>query len=144
MNSAPRLPKAPPSPQTLERARRLTRRDYSMIQAVMDAKKNKETAVILGISANTVEVYMSRLYDKLKVKDRWDLARWGRAHAEAQKRINARYREVHPEAPEETPALQDLVICEYDVFRAMAQAIPFTSKERTEVIEILCRAPERR
>ena len=131
-----RIPEGPPAPKK-QRPLQLSRRDRDMIQAVMNAQKNKETAALLGITAHTVKVYMSRLYEKLGVKDRWDLARWGRAHAEAQKRICERYREQHPEAPEAKPTLQDAVIAEYDVFKTMAQSISFTPQQITEVIEIL-------
>jgi hypothetical protein len=39
--------------------------------------KNKEVATALNISEGTVKVYLSRLFQKLGVKDRFELALYG-------------------------------------------------------------------
>jgi hypothetical protein len=39
--------------------------------------KNKEIAYTLGISEGTIKVYLSKLYRKLGVKDRYELALYG-------------------------------------------------------------------
>jgi DNA-binding NarL/FixJ family response regulator len=55
----------------------LTRREGQMVALLSQGLKNKEIAYRLGISEGTVKVYMSRLFQKLGVKDRFELALYG-------------------------------------------------------------------
>jgi two-component system, NarL family, nitrate/nitrite response regulator NarL len=55
----------------------LTRREEQLVAHVAQGLKNKEIAFSLGISEGTVKVYLSRLFAKLGVKDRLDLALYG-------------------------------------------------------------------
>jgi DNA-binding NarL/FixJ family response regulator len=56
------------------RSVRLTRRERQLSSLLAQGLKNKEIAYRLGITEGTVKVYLSRLYGKLGVNDRFDLA----------------------------------------------------------------------
>jgi DNA-binding NarL/FixJ family response regulator len=56
---------------------RLTRREGQLVSLVSQGMKNKEVATALNISEGTVKVYLSRLFQKLGVKDRFELALYG-------------------------------------------------------------------
>lgn len=53
---------------------KLTRRESQLSSLLAQGLKNKEIAFRLGITEGTVKVYLSRLYGKLGVNDRFDLA----------------------------------------------------------------------
>lgn len=55
----------------------LTRRESQLVSLLAHGLKNKEIATALAISEGTVKVYMSKLFDKLGVKDRFELALYG-------------------------------------------------------------------
>ena len=55
----------------------LTRREGQLVALLSQGLKNKEIATALNISEGTVKVYMSRLFQKLGVKDRFELALYG-------------------------------------------------------------------
>jgi DNA-binding CsgD family transcriptional regulator len=55
----------------------LTRRERQLVSLVAQGLKNKEIAYSLGIAEGTVKVYLSRLFEKLGLKDRLDLALYG-------------------------------------------------------------------
>ncbi len=55
----------------------LTRREGQLVTLLTQGLKNKEIATQLHISEGTVKVYMSRLFQKLDVKDRFELALYG-------------------------------------------------------------------
>jgi DNA-binding NarL/FixJ family response regulator len=55
----------------------LTRREGQMISLLSQGLKNKEIATALSISEGTVKVYMSRLFQKTGVNDRFELALYG-------------------------------------------------------------------
>jgi two-component system, NarL family, nitrate/nitrite response regulator NarL len=55
----------------------LTRREGQLVILLTQGLKNKEIATALSISEGTVKVYLSRLFQKLKVKDRFELALYG-------------------------------------------------------------------
>lgn len=55
----------------------LTRRESQLISLLSQGLKNKEIAATLFISEGTVKVYLSRLFHKLGVKDRFELALYG-------------------------------------------------------------------
>ena len=48
-----------------------------MLQLLVQGLKNKEIAASLFISEGTIKVYLSRLFNKLGVKDRFELALGG-------------------------------------------------------------------
>ncbi len=56
------------------RSIRLTPRERQLTGLLTQGLKNKELAYRLGISLGTVKVYLSRLYQKVGVEDRFDLA----------------------------------------------------------------------
>jgi DNA-binding NarL/FixJ family response regulator len=64
---------------SLATARRysLTRREGQLVTLLCQGMKNKEIATALTISEGTVKVYLSRLFQKLNVKDRFELALFG-------------------------------------------------------------------
>ena len=55
----------------------LTRREGQLISLLSQGLKNKEIATALTISEGTVKVYLSRLFQKVGVKDRFELALYG-------------------------------------------------------------------
>jgi DNA-binding NarL/FixJ family response regulator len=55
----------------------LTRREGQLVSLLAQGLKNKEIAHALTISEGTVKVYLSRLFQKLGVKDRFELALYG-------------------------------------------------------------------
>jgi two-component system, NarL family, nitrate/nitrite response regulator NarL len=55
----------------------LTRREGQLVALLSQGLKNKEIAFQLSISEGTVKVYMSRLFQKLGVNDRFELALYG-------------------------------------------------------------------
>jgi DNA-binding NarL/FixJ family response regulator len=55
----------------------LTRREGQLVCLLSQGCKNKEIATNLMISEGTVKVYLSRLFEKVGVKDRFELALYG-------------------------------------------------------------------
>ena len=55
----------------------LSRRESQLVEALAHGLRNKEIACSLGITEGTVKVYMSKLFAKLGVKDRFELALYG-------------------------------------------------------------------
>ena len=55
----------------------LTRREGQIVTLVAQGLKNKELGIALNISEGTVKVYLSRLFKKLGLKDRFELALFG-------------------------------------------------------------------
>jgi DNA-binding NarL/FixJ family response regulator len=55
----------------------LTRREGQVIALLAQGMKNKEIAWSMRISEGSVKVYLSRLFQKLNVKDRYELALFG-------------------------------------------------------------------
>jgi len=55
----------------------LTRREGQLVVLLTQGLKNKEIATALSISEGTVKVYLSHLFQKLDVKDRFELALFG-------------------------------------------------------------------
>ena len=53
---------------------RVTRKESQVISLVSKGLKNKEIATELDITEGTVKVYLSRIFDKTRTKDRWELA----------------------------------------------------------------------
>jgi DNA-binding NarL/FixJ family response regulator len=62
---------------------RLSRREGQLLNLVSQGLRNKEIAYQLRISEGTVKVYFSRLFDKLGVSDRYELALLGLRHCAA-------------------------------------------------------------
>jgi two-component system, NarL family, nitrate/nitrite response regulator NarL len=55
----------------------LTQRESQLVSLLSLGLKNKEIATALSISEGTVKVYFSRLFEKVGVKDRFELALFG-------------------------------------------------------------------
>lgn len=55
----------------------LTQREGQLVSLLSQGLKNKEIATTLAISEGTVKVYLSRLFQKVGVKDRFELALFG-------------------------------------------------------------------
>ena len=55
----------------------LTQREGQLVSLLSQGLKNKEIATMLTISEGTVKVYLSRLFQKVGVKDRFELALFG-------------------------------------------------------------------
>lgn len=61
----------------LARTVKLTPREGQLVSLLAQGLKNKEIAAMLGISEGTVKVYLSKLFDKVGAKDRFELALFG-------------------------------------------------------------------
>jgi two-component system, NarL family, nitrate/nitrite response regulator NarL len=59
----------------------LTRRERQAMSFIAQGLKNKEIAYAMGLSEGTVKVYLSRLFDKVGVHDRFELALFALKHA---------------------------------------------------------------
>lgn len=66
----------------------LTRREKEIVDGVLAAKPSKQMAFELGLTPNTVRVYLSRLFDKLNVSGRMELANLVRENREALKALD--------------------------------------------------------
>jgi DNA-binding NarL/FixJ family response regulator len=55
----------------------LTKREGQLVVLISQGMKNKEIATQLMITEGTVKVYLSKLFDKVGVKDRFELALYG-------------------------------------------------------------------
>jgi DNA-binding NarL/FixJ family response regulator len=55
----------------------LTKREGQLVTLLAQGLKNKEIATMLLISEGTVKVYLSKLFQKVGVKDRFELALYG-------------------------------------------------------------------
>jgi DNA-binding NarL/FixJ family response regulator len=62
---------------TMARTVKLSKRESELVMLVAQGLKNKEIGAQLNITENTVKAYMSRLFQKLTIKDRLDLALYG-------------------------------------------------------------------
>jgi DNA-binding NarL/FixJ family response regulator len=80
----------------------LTRREGQLVALVAKGLKNKEIATALDISDATVRIYLSALFRKLGVKDRYELAIYGMKNMP----------EYSTDAPAEArvPALQTIMV----------------------------------
>jgi DNA-binding NarL/FixJ family response regulator len=74
--------KQPKIPARDTRDKELTFREKQIIQLVYQAKLNKEIAYELHLSEGTIKEYLHRIFRKLGVKNRTDLALWGLANRE--------------------------------------------------------------
>ncbi|MBI5087250.1 MAG: response regulator transcription factor [Acidobacteria bacterium] len=61
----------------VSRAVRLTPREGELVALLSQGLKNKEIATCLSISEGTVKVYLSKLFQKVGAKDRFELALFG-------------------------------------------------------------------
>jgi DNA-binding NarL/FixJ family response regulator len=55
----------------------ITRRESQLVRLLSQGLKNKEIATVLSITEGTVKVYLSRLFQKVGAKDRFELALYG-------------------------------------------------------------------
>jgi DNA-binding CsgD family transcriptional regulator len=55
----------------------LSRRQSQILALLVQGLKNKEIATQLGISEGTVKCYLTKLFDKVGAKDRFELALFG-------------------------------------------------------------------
>jgi len=84
----------------------LTQREGQLVSLLSQGLKNKEIATALMISEGTVKVYLSRLFQKVGVKDRFELALFGLKNL-----TTAQGAAVDkPARPEKMPGLRSLVL----------------------------------
>jgi two-component system, NarL family, nitrate/nitrite response regulator NarL len=74
----------------------LTGREVQLIRLLSQGLKNREIAATLSITEGTVKVYLSRLFQKLGVKDRFELALYGMKNPGSSA---LRFREAPPRRP---------------------------------------------
>jgi DNA-binding NarL/FixJ family response regulator len=70
-----------PKQQRAEPLRRhLTLREKQIVELVKQAKLNKEIAFLLHLSEGTIKEYLNKIFRKLDVKNRTELAVWSLSH----------------------------------------------------------------
>ncbi|HLI84043.1 MAG TPA: LuxR C-terminal-related transcriptional regulator [Bryobacteraceae bacterium] len=72
----------PKRPHTEPLRQNLTLREKQIIDLVRQAKLNKEIAYILHLSEGTIKEYLNKIFRKLEVKNRTELAVWSLSHPE--------------------------------------------------------------
>ncbi|HEY7392934.1 MAG TPA: response regulator transcription factor [Bryobacteraceae bacterium] len=70
----------PKQPQVEQLTRHLTLREKQIVELVKQAKLNKEIAYILHLSEGTIKEYLNKIFRKLDVKNRTELAVWSLSH----------------------------------------------------------------
>ena len=84
----------------------LTQREGQLVSLLSQGLKNKEIATALLISEGTVKVYLSRLFQKVGVKDRFELALFGLKNLTTAQSTGG----DKPSRPEKMPGLRSLVL----------------------------------
>jgi two-component system nitrate/nitrite response regulator NarL len=102
----------------------LTRREGQIVSLVAQGLKNKELGIALNISEGTVKVYLSRLFKKLGLKDRFELALFGL------KNLTAGYSTQGTATPVQRAGGQDPR--SFYVERVPVQAVDFRPKSRND------------
>jgi len=106
----------------------LSQREGQLIALLTQGLKNKEIASLLRISEGTVKVYLSRLFQKVGVKDRLELALFGLKNLTAgQAQASAKPGPLH-DAP--IPNLRSLVLARPLVRAAVAGPGPALASAR--------------
>ena len=90
---------------------RLSPREGQLINLVSQGLRNKEIAWELKITEGTVRAYLSRLFDKLGVSDRYELALLGLRHF-AQGACGPASRTVTSVSAGECDTLNAVLVCE--------------------------------
>jgi DNA-binding NarL/FixJ family response regulator len=75
-----REPKLPKSEENLHRP--VTLRERQVIELVAKGNLNKEIARDLGLSEGTIKEYLYKIFRKIRVTNRTELAVWAFAHPE--------------------------------------------------------------
>lgn len=90
----------------------LSPREGQLVVLLSQGLKNKEIAEVLGITEGTVKVYLSKLYEKVGAKDRFELALFGLKNY-GQGRLDFSREplgsEAHPAARQVVTSLKSLV-----------------------------------
>jgi DNA-binding NarL/FixJ family response regulator len=109
----------------------LTQREGQLVSLLSQGLKNKEIATMLMISEGTVKVYLSRLFQKVGVKDRFELALYGLKNLTTGQGQVERHPGV-PGARAPLPGLRSLVL-ERAPERMPAGSSPLESLRRVSV-----------
>lgn len=80
---------APVQPQAPVRDYGLTRREWDIVRAIGDAMSNKDIAVQLGISEYTVKHHLTKIFDKVGVYSRLELAMMATHHGLVNNNVGA-------------------------------------------------------
>jgi DNA-binding NarL/FixJ family response regulator len=75
------MPPAIAQAAALTRQCKLTRREADLVNLIAFGRSNRDIASSLGISVGSVKVYLYRLFDKVGVEDRYELALVALRHA---------------------------------------------------------------
>lgn len=86
----------------------LSRREGQLVTLLSQGLKNKEMAQCLGISEGTIRVYLSKLYLKIGVNDRFELALFGLRNSSNLPAIGLDPMDGDPAAARRIPALRSL------------------------------------
>jgi DNA-binding NarL/FixJ family response regulator len=70
----------PKQPRSEPVRRHLTLREKQIVELVKQAKLNKEIAFVLHLSEGTIKEYLNKIFRKLDVKNRTELAVWSLGH----------------------------------------------------------------
>jgi DNA-binding CsgD family transcriptional regulator len=81
------------------RNRRLTFREKQIVDLVSQAKLNKEIAYQLHLSEGTIKEYLNKIFRKLEVKNRTELAVWSLTHPSECRPILGTTESNYPDTP---------------------------------------------
>ena len=105
----------------------LTRREGQLVTWLSQGMKNKEIATAMRISEGTVKVYLSRLFQKVGVKDRLELALFGLKNL-----TTGQMPEKNSSSATAMPSLRSLVL---DKPAERLQALPRTSAPAPHLVQ---------
>jgi DNA-binding NarL/FixJ family response regulator len=93
---------------------KLSHRESQLVTLLAQGLKNKEIATCLGISENTVKIYLWRLFQKVGARDRFELALFGlkNAYCGAASWDGPGSFVMEPEEQRARPAVRSLVLVE--------------------------------
>jgi DNA-binding NarL/FixJ family response regulator len=106
----------------------LTQREGQLVSLLSQGLKNKEIATALMISEGTVKVYLSRLFQKVGVKDRFELALFGLKNL-----TTAQGAVEKPGLADKMPGLRSLVL-EAPSTKAAIPLPPYDGLRRVQVM----------
>jgi DNA-binding CsgD family transcriptional regulator len=89
----------------------LSRREGQLVTLLSQGLKNKEMAQCLGISEGTIRVYLSKLYLKIGVNDRFELALFGLRNSANLPAIWPEALDADASAAGHIPSLRSMWLC---------------------------------
>jgi DNA-binding NarL/FixJ family response regulator len=128
------------------RAVRLSARQGQLVRLLAQGLKNKEIATSLGLTEGTVKVYLSKLFKKAGVKDRFELALFGLKYmvgAGDAAATRSAVSSASPNGGNHGPGLRTLVLSKFKTDDTPPYQVIVSSTTRTQVAPVNA-GPDRR